>query len=314
MRSSNSKPLVLMYHGVPPASSMEIDAESFEQQIAFLKQQGEFVHPEELESGKPSPRRKFLLTFDDGYRNNADVVAPILRRHNVPAVFFVSTRHCVPGKYLWFTYLRMLATRFSGEEVSIEDQRFSLRGPEKEASLARLRGYLLGLKPHPQAIYEAINRYLPPLESFVGAETIAAECGGMTVDQIKEMASDPLFTIGGHTVDHPNLTSCTESEAESQIVEGKRWFERVTGKSCDLFAYPSADFNERVVQQCRHAGFARAFGVYPNHLSQSQFAIPRVGIYAKSLMHLRLKLWYGVRSPNRVARQVYALWKSAEGA
>ena len=39
--------------------------------------------------GGPLPSRSFLLTFDDGFREMADVVAPILLRKGVPAVFFV---------------------------------------------------------------------------------------------------------------------------------------------------------------------------------------------------------------------------------
>ena len=37
------------------------------------------------------PEKSFLLTFDDGYREIAEVVAPILIKRSIPAVFFLNS-------------------------------------------------------------------------------------------------------------------------------------------------------------------------------------------------------------------------------
>lgn len=41
-----------------------------------------------------------LLTFDDGFANNFDVVLPLLKEHRAPAVFFVATGH-LGGDRCW---------------------------------------------------------------------------------------------------------------------------------------------------------------------------------------------------------------------
>ena len=138
-------------------------------------------------------------------------------------------------------------------------------------------------------MYAAIDAQLPPLESFISAAVLADECAGMTAEHVSELGKDPLFTLGAHTVDHPYLTRCTPEETERQISESKTWLERVTGRTCDLFAYPLADFDRNVLEQCRRLGFQQSFGVGWN---PSQFATPRVGIYSRSLMPLIVKLWY----------------------
>ena len=117
-------PTVLVYHGVPRNRWGGLEAASFEEQVVFLKARFAFVHPRDTYkrrvSGGPA---EVQLTFDDGFRNNAEVVAPILRRHRVPAIFFICSRHSVPGRYLWSAYLAALRRHFSTRQQKIEQGR-----------------------------------------------------------------------------------------------------------------------------------------------------------------------------------------------
>jgi len=286
-------PLVLMYHGVPQRGRAQaFNAKAFEQNILFLKRNCTFIRPEQYATARGSLRcPAVLLTLDDGFRNNAEVAAPILRRYGVPAVFFISSRHCTPGKYLWFIYLKMLGAHFPGDGVTLNGKFISLQGKQRGVGIQELTSRLLALKPHPHAMHVAIDAQLPPLESFVSAAVLADECAGMTAEQVRELGKDPLFTVGAHTVDHPYLTRCDTEEAERQISENKTWLERVTGSTCDLFAYPLDDFDSNILEQCRRIGFQQTFSVRRNRVSLAQFATPRVGVYSTSLYALGIKLW-----------------------
>src|SRR4030081_1498703 len=52
------------------------------------------VHPDELLhcmiEKKPFPNNSFLLTFDDGFREVYESIAPILLKKGVPAIFFIN--------------------------------------------------------------------------------------------------------------------------------------------------------------------------------------------------------------------------------
>jgi peptidoglycan/xylan/chitin deacetylase (PgdA/CDA1 family) len=65
----------------------------FERIIVRLKEMGEFVRTDELISmlsgERPVDGRYFHLSFDDGFRNNYTNAVPILKKHEVPAIFFV---------------------------------------------------------------------------------------------------------------------------------------------------------------------------------------------------------------------------------
>src|SRR4051812_39893237 len=149
-------PTVLLYHGTPLQARRpdEIEANSFEQHVAFLSRKFEIVSAE-YGSGSPERKRaRVVLTFDDGFRNNADIAVPILRKYNVQATFFVSSRHSEPGKYLWFTYFRMLFRYFPDEVLPFRRRSLNMSTQFRRHSVHLLMDHLLRMRPHPQSIYD----------------------------------------------------------------------------------------------------------------------------------------------------------------
>lgn len=69
--------------------------EAFNRIITNLTAMGQFVDTSALlamlTGERPVDGKYFHLSFDDGFRNNFTNALPILRRHSVPAIFFVTT-------------------------------------------------------------------------------------------------------------------------------------------------------------------------------------------------------------------------------
>lgn len=67
--------------------------QKFENLIVQLKNTGEFISTDEcikmLNGEKEIDKRYYHLSFDDGFRNNFTNAFPILKKHNVPAIFYV---------------------------------------------------------------------------------------------------------------------------------------------------------------------------------------------------------------------------------
>lgn len=81
------------YHHVPPAR-----AESFERQLRWFAEHFVAVGAKELDDLAhghwPHEKPGILLSFDDGCRTHAEVVAPLLERHGFTGWFFVLTGFC----------------------------------------------------------------------------------------------------------------------------------------------------------------------------------------------------------------------------
>jgi peptidoglycan/xylan/chitin deacetylase (PgdA/CDA1 family) len=291
-------PTVLLYHEVPKVRPGGINASSFDAHIEFLQRHFEIVPHTEALVARPGKRR-VIITFDDGFRNNATVAAPILRKYNVPAVFFVSTRHLEAGKYLWFHQVRALAEAMPETTVRIDGKDWDFRSSRRAETNKQLWNYVTNLKPHPAAIYEILERHFPPLEELISKERLEDFYAGMSREELRALAKDPLFTIGNHTHDHPYLTRCTLDEARRQLALNSSIIEEVTGKPCEIAAYPISDYNADVLRITRELGFKSAHAVFPCVNTDPALEVPRFGLYNGSVDILRFKVALGSR-----ARQV----------
>jgi len=289
-------PVVLLYHGVPQRPRNPVCGAVFEAHVMSLKQHFELVSPEAITRRRASLEApRVLLTFDDGFRNNAEVVAPILRKHAVPALFFVSSRHATTGRYLWFSYLIALEESFRGAGFSFRGTFFDMSIGRRRRSVRQLRSILLELRPHPAAMYAAIDRELPRLDEFVSEDERNDRYAGMTSGQVAALAADPLFSIGVHTVDHPFLTKCEPTELARQIAENRSWIEMATGRRCDTIAYPSGDYDSAVLDYCRRVGLVSGYAVATRLNSRSPLEVSRIGIYSDSLDVLQFKVHWAHR-------------------
>jgi len=90
-------PPILSYHSIDNSGSpISVAPKEFENQMNFLWKSGyttitlwEYVNS--MMMNKPVPSQGIVLTFDDGYKNNYDVMFPILKSFGFTATIFVVT-------------------------------------------------------------------------------------------------------------------------------------------------------------------------------------------------------------------------------
>jgi peptidoglycan/xylan/chitin deacetylase (PgdA/CDA1 family) len=87
---------VLMYHKVNdrPENPLSVPVGKFDEQMSQLRELGYTVVGldavlDHYRRGRSLPPRPVLITFDDGYRDNLEHAAPVLKRHGYPSVVFV---------------------------------------------------------------------------------------------------------------------------------------------------------------------------------------------------------------------------------
>lgn len=185
--------------------------------------------PAELRQGL-ARRRAFYLTFDDGYRDNAELAAPVLDRLGIRAViFFVAELLGRPGATPWWD-------RWGAEELAKQPAGAAAAVDAYASRCKRFKQQFAGLQD--DDLHDGPRRYLAH----------------------DELANLPdAFYLGNHTRSHANLTLLSEAELVRHIDDGSKALSDHP-RYLPLLAFPFGLFDEDVLRRLREApGYAVAF-------------------------------------------------------
>lgn len=241
---------VLTYH--------RVDAQpAFEQQMAYLAENYCVISVSELlaayRGGRRLRPRSVLITFDDAYRNFAELAWPVLRRHRLPVTLFVPTAFPDnPEQLFWWDRLRHALTA-----TPRRDQIETPSGSMLLATAAQRRRAYKRLR--------AIIETLPHTEAVAWTYRLCAELGAsepehevLSWDELRRLAAEGV-TLGAHTQTHPLLSRVSPQQARDEALGSLIDLRREIGRVLPIFAYPSGQFNDQVVDSLRTAGFLLAF-------------------------------------------------------
>ncbi len=259
---------VLTYHRVHhPADAADLNpslfsatAADFERHVRCLAKSYSVVSAVEVleafRGGAPLPPRSVLVTFDDGYRDFAEIAWPILRRYQMPAVVFVPTSYPDnPAIEFWWDRLDRVLRR--ARRIVLEQPpigRLALGTPE-ERNLARraLQRHLKTI-PHAEAM-ETVERICDQLASHDdGAPRGGAVLGW---NELRTLAGEGVV-VAAHTRTHPGLTRLPPADARHEIRGSREDLQRELGTAVPIFSYPFGLHDDRVAGIVREEGFEAA--------------------------------------------------------
>lgn len=102
----------------------------------------------------------------------------------------------------------------------------------------------------------------------------------LTWDQCKELKKHGFY-IESHTVTHRSLTSLSNKQIESEIVNSKKALDERLQQDTHYFAYPTGTYNLYIAKMIKNAGYRAAFSIkYGNVTNDSNiFALERIPIF-----------------------------------
>jgi peptidoglycan/xylan/chitin deacetylase (PgdA/CDA1 family) len=276
------------HHVVPdpvdPAASRPPDSvyvSEFDRQVAYLSKHHHVVTGGELkafaEHAVGLPAQSVLISFDDGYRDNYWHAYPILRRHGVSALFFL-TSDFVSGREprLWFD--RFDSAVAAAPDVAVNWLRS--RWPEARLDVAYIRSWL---KRQRSAIRsEIVDGVEGAVRSATGSLEPSKHGAAMTWDEAREMAEAGM-TMGAHSRTHQILAFAEPTDVESELAASRAEIERALSRCCWCFSYPNgtrSDFKPQHFEALRKAGFSCAFTQIPGLAGAhtERYALPRIPV------------------------------------
>lgn len=265
------------------------DVDWFEKVVAYLSEKYEMIDTRQLYdyyyNGKKI-QNACLITVDDGHLSSFDTIYPVLKKYNVPAVFFVSPliAQRAGANNFWFQEL----SDYNQEDViKIISEEMGAVYDYSSSFTSNLRKLKVdGLKQVIQ-IYQA-KHHVPAKPSL-----------NMTIEQIKQIDREGLVEIGAHTLLHPFLATETADRAKREIVESINQLEEILQHPIRSFAYPNGtpilDFTIREMEYLKETSVKLAFSTDARNISKTddRYAIPRYGLTCGSIWFVKTKLFLG---------------------
>jgi peptidoglycan/xylan/chitin deacetylase (PgdA/CDA1 family) len=202
----------------------------------------------------------FLLSFDDGYRDNLTEALPVLEARDVPVLIFVTTGF-VGGE-------AEPAEDVIARLVTIRHPLRAARGREYDCSddEARRRSYEEIRRRIKACGVAERDRRLAELRRLNDDPGAPEGRRFLCWEELRQLDRHPLVTIGAHSHTHPLLTRATRAEAEREIRESQTALVRELGHPVTAFAYPYGGHDRRVRRAVARAGFGLAFTTEPRPL------------------------------------------------
>jgi peptidoglycan/xylan/chitin deacetylase (PgdA/CDA1 family) len=241
------------------------------------------------------PERAVCVTFDDGYADNAETALPILKRYGVPATVFIATRFLNGGR-MWNDTVVESIRHMRGDlldlkEVGLGTYKICSRD-ERRQSANKL---LTDIKHMEINRRQEITDYVSEISQNLPDDLM------MSDDRVKQL-HEAGIEIGGHTHSHPILSSVKEADAYSEIERGKKYLEKLIGKTVSSFAYPngrpSQDFLPTHRNMVAELGFSMAVTTEPGVASNETdlFMIPRFTPWDKTPAKFLARLLLNTRN------------------
>ena len=110
------------------------------------------------------------------------------------------------------------------------------------------------------AAYPFLREEKIPFTAFI-LPAMVGKPGYVTADQLREMADDPLVTVGSHGMVHERHGRMTEKEQRASLFESKARLEDLLGRPCRYFAYPFGSYTQTTAEIAKAAGYENACAV-----------------------------------------------------
>jgi peptidoglycan/xylan/chitin deacetylase (PgdA/CDA1 family) len=285
LRRLSPKAIILLYHRV---ADVEIDPQllsvspaHFSEHMQILR---EFYHPKSLgdiyqeKKAKRFPNQSVMVTFDDGYADNFLVAQNILNASEIPATVFVTSRMVDNKKEYWWDELervflspdplpRQLELLINNEIISFEfDSELPRNAFEgwnvlsQSPRNSRQDAYLFLMGVLRKSNFSTKENLLSEIFAWAGLNRNTGRLKNLSVSStlLSSLPKNGFIDVGAHTVTHPQLSSLSQSEQESEISGSKSDIEQILDRPIYAFAYPFGerrDYSKDSIRLVRQAGF-----------------------------------------------------------
>jgi peptidoglycan/xylan/chitin deacetylase (PgdA/CDA1 family) len=186
------------------------------------------------------PSNSFLLTFDDGFREVCDIIAPILTSKGIPAIFFVNPAFLDNRELFYRCKISLVVEQ--------------LMQHKDNAPLLTMCNEIMGISPSGDLmsittsvkkitnLNQHLTDELAAILQISFTDYLVQKKPFLTTQQTIEL-SNSGFTIGAHSWDHPYYDLIADEDKLSQTARSMNFVAEQFHQPIKTFSFPHFDNN-----------------------------------------------------------------------
>jgi len=262
---------ILVYHGVCEDqpwrfNSRYLSQTQFEEHLKLISRLYHPVSLKDVATGNLAvDKLNVLLTFDDGLKNNFSHAFPLLKKYNIPAVFFVTGMASEPQPFL-FNDIADIAPALASTEIQADGETFSPKKIFLNKRFVNAKGVQLSHHYQNASAREraSVTHTLLNITPTTELHNHKLYYELMNEAELKEISDHPDYEIGAHGFYHTDLSALSEQELNDELKQLRDYLKRILGKECESIAFPYGNYNEAVIAACERQGFRYLFRTEKN--------------------------------------------------
>jgi peptidoglycan/xylan/chitin deacetylase (PgdA/CDA1 family) len=263
--------VIFLFHGVIEESvhkvrnynKKHLSSQNFIDLVKSLSREGHPLSMDDIVGLKNEkngyPPRSYAITFDDGFKNNYDIAAPILYDHSTPATFYLTTDFVDSNRMSWIDQIEYCFESVDSAYFYLpwsNDKKYVHDAKTKIDCLDEIRK---NVKSNPRKhLNDGFVRNV-----FNQCEVDLIESNSDEIDQkmnwadVLSLSQNDFFAVGGHTHSHTSLAFLDDNELENEINTSLRYLQEKANLSTSHYSYPEgteADYSEKVIEVLKSNG------------------------------------------------------------
>ena len=182
------------------------------------------------------PSNSMLLTFDDGFREVDDIIAPLLIKKGIPASFFIPSAF-IDNRALYYRHKASLLVEKGLKGISpVHEHEIQKILLELGISFSHVSEGILKVDYKKRAALERIAEILHmDFQLYLDSEKPY-----LTSNQVRNLIKQG-FTIGAHSIDHPHYSTISLEDQLDQTIGSIKSIRDTFGLNYGAFAFPHND-------------------------------------------------------------------------
>lgn len=260
IKKTNKSCCIINFHGVRKQNTgifnnRHLQVSEFEKMIVYLKANYKIIPLSELFDLHRTKRKieckTIALTFDDGYLNNFEIAFPILKKHNVPATFYLITKGLLQSDFIVWPDLIDLVKKFDSSDITIEGHKF----PSPSYHNDQLGSEVINFLKTKGEMAENLSKEVFTNKAKQQVDNVGEFIKLVDAETIKPYVKESLLEFGSHTHTHYCLEYLNSETLKNELQLSQKIIQDITGQKVVSLAFPDGSYNQETLSKAKDCGY-----------------------------------------------------------